>query len=169
MNDYKQQRASTARSSTLFGVVIAVLAHMFLLVYGVFSGIKYLYPPPEEQSFLIDFSEQEPRPIVQQRRGTEPTMEEIDPTKPLELVQRSESPIQGKKANKAPEAQIDDHGDVEVPDPPKEKEIDRRALFRAADNETDKDTLAPQTAGRKGSVTHPDSSSIAARVNAVSY
>ncbi|MCD8313448.1 MAG: energy transducer TonB, partial [Bacteroidales bacterium] len=39
-----------------------------------------------------------------------------------------------------------DDGDVEVPEPPREKEINRRALFHAANNTTEKDTLAPQTA-----------------------
>ena len=32
------------------------------------------------------------------------------------------------------------------PEPPREKPIDKRALFHAADNNTVKDTLAPQTA-----------------------
>ena len=41
---------------------------------------------------------------------------------------------------------IDDHGDVEVPQPPREKEINRKALFAAADNKAKKDTLAAQTA-----------------------
>ena len=33
-----------------------------------------------------------------------------------------------------------------MPEPPRPKEINRRALFHSADNKTDKDTLAPQTA-----------------------
>ena len=41
---------------------------------------------------------------------------------------------------------MDDFGDVDIKDPAPKKEIDRRALFRAADNKTQKDTLAPQTA-----------------------
>jgi TonB family protein len=41
---------------------------------------------------------------------------------------------------------VDDFGDVETPEPPREKPIDKRALFHAADNNTVKDTLAPQTA-----------------------
>ena len=48
----------------------------------------------------------------------------------------------------APEAVNDDFGDVETPQPPRKKEIDRRALFHAADNKTRKDTLAAQTAAR---------------------
>ena len=35
---------------------------------------------------------------------------------------------------------------MEVPEPPRKQEINRRALFHAARNETVKDTLAPQSA-----------------------
>ena len=41
---------------------------------------------------------------------------------------------------------MDDFGDVDIKDPEPKKEIDRRALFRTADNKTQKDTLAAQTA-----------------------
>lgn len=41
---------------------------------------------------------------------------------------------------------MDDFGDVDIKDPEPKKEIDRRALFRAADKKTQKDTLAAQTA-----------------------
>ena len=65
-------------------------------------------------------------------------------------MQRSEAQEKGTKANEAPEARGDDFGDVEKYEPSREKEIDRRALFHAADNKTDKDTLAPQTAREPG-------------------
>ena len=61
-------------------------------------------------------------------------------------MQKSEAQLEGTKANEAPEATVDDFGDVETPEPPREKPIDKRALFHAADNNTVKDTLAPQTA-----------------------
>jgi hypothetical protein len=41
---------------------------------------------------------------------------------------------------------VDDFGDVDIVEKPREKEINRRALFPTADNKTQKDTLAPQTA-----------------------
>ena len=149
MADYLDKRKHTEKLSWVTGLGLTVLAHACLVVFGVFSGIKYLYPPPQEQTFLIDFTEPEPEPVLQEFNGTLPQSEEIDRSKPLELVQRSESPVQGKNANEAPEAKVDDFGDVEVKDPePPKKEINQRALFRAADNKTDKDTLAPQTASR---------------------
>ena len=43
---------------------------------------------------------------------------------------------------------MDDYGDVEKYEPPREKPIDKRALFHAANNKSDKDTLAPQTASK---------------------
>ena len=63
-------------------------------------------------------------------------------------MQRSEAQNKGTKSNEAPEAKVDDFGDVDIKQPEREKEIDRRALFHAADNKTKKDTLAPQTADK---------------------
>ena len=37
---------------------------------------------------------------------------------------------------------------MDIKEPPREKEIDRRALFHAADNKTQKDTVAPQVADK---------------------
>ena len=76
--------------------------------------------------------------------GTQPKAEE--PSKEIELVQESHAQHIGTKANEAPEATVGDNGDVEVPEPVQEKPIDRRALFSAANNKTEKDTLAAQTA-----------------------
>ena len=69
-----------------------------------------------------------------------------DPTQPINLVQQSEAQLEGTKANEAPEATVDDFGDVETPEPPRETPINKKALFSAANNNTTKDTLAPQTA-----------------------
>ena len=63
-------------------------------------------------------------------------------------MQRSEAQHEGTNSNEAPEATVDDFGDVDIVEPKREKEIDRRALFHAADNKTDKDTLAQQTADK---------------------
>ena len=53
--------------------------------------------------------------------------EEIDKTKPVELIQRSESPHRSEKANKTAEAKPDDFGDVETP--VQKEEINKNALF----------------------------------------
>jgi outer membrane biosynthesis protein TonB len=103
-------------------------------------------PPPEQEQILIEFDEPEIQKPRQTWDGTRPRAIEPDPSKDVNLVQRSEAQNEGNKSNEAPEATVDEVGDVEVPEPKREKEIDRRALFSAANNKTQKDTLAPQTA-----------------------
>ncbi len=148
MADYRQERERQQRNSTMVGIGLAVGLHVLLAVFGTFSGLKYLYPPPEEQTFLIDFSADVAEPIRQIYGGRQPVAEEIDRSRPIELVQASEAQHEGTKANEAAEATVDDFGDVETYEPPREKPIDKRALFHAADNKTEKDTLAAQTASK---------------------
>lgn len=150
MKDYEGKRARTEKDSILFALAYTVTIHIAAVVFGVSAGLKYIYPPPPEQTFLIDFTEEEEevRHPVQQKRGSTPQVEEPDRTKPIELVQRSEAQEKGSKENKAPEATVDDFGDVEKYEPAREKPIEKRALFHAADNKSDKDTLAPQTASK---------------------
>jgi TonB family protein len=89
--------------------------------------MKYLYPPPQEQAFLIDF-EEEPVPEVKRSdAGKQPEAEEIDLSKEVEIVQQSKSPVKSEKPNKTAEAKPDSHGDVEVPAP--KEEINKNALF----------------------------------------
>lgn len=148
MEKYRLDRIRQEKVGRVTGVALAVSLHILLAVFGIFTGLKYIYPPPQETSFVIDFTEAEPQKPVQARNGTQPLAEQIDKTKNIELVQRSEAQHKGTKANKAPEAKVDDFGDVDVKQPVREKEIDKRALFHAADNKTNKDTLAAQTASK---------------------
>jgi len=125
--------------SNMFGIVLTVIFHIALLIIGVGSGLKYNYPPPEEKAILMDFiSEEEPKPI-EVAAGIEPRVPNPNPEEEVRLVQRSDGPVEGTKSNEALEATVGDDGDVEVPEPPR-KEINRRALFSAADNNK-KDTL----------------------------
>lgn len=125
------------------GIGLTAVFHALLLVLCFSSGLKYIYPPPQEQAVLMEFPE-EPLP-EQVEVGSEPRSETPDPEAPVQLVKRSESPVKGTKANKAEEATVGDDGDVEVPEP--KREIDRRALFPSAANNK-KDTLAPQTSSQ---------------------
>lgn len=143
---YQDKRKRQNKLSVVTGMALTVTIHAFVAVFGVFSGLKYIYPPPEEKTILIDFSESEREKPRQVRTGTQPRAVNAEPKKELELVQSSEAQHEGTKANEAPEATVGPDGDVEVPEPPRKKEIDRRALFGAADNKTNKDTLAAQTA-----------------------
>lgn len=129
------------------GVTLTVVMHLAIFACCFFMGFKYLDPPPPEQEqILIEFDEPEIRRPRQTWDGTRPRAVEPDPSKDINLVQRSEAQNEGTKSNEAPEATVDDFGDVDVPEPKREKEINRKALFSAADNKTRKDTLAAQTA-----------------------
>lgn len=147
MEQYLRERERQERKSRVTGVALTVSMHIALLVCCLITGFTYLDPPPPEQEqILIEFDE----PVIQKPKqtwdGTKPRAVEPDPEKDINLVQRSEAQNKGTKSNEAPEAKVDEFGDVETPKPKREKEIDRRALFSAADNKTQKDTLAAQTA-----------------------
>lgn len=145
--NYRKLRDKNNRQSTVAGIVLAVALHAGLVLTLLGSGLTYLDPPPPEESFLIDFTQViEQEPMEQRVTSQQPQAEEPDPSRDHQLVQRSEAQHVGKKANKAPEATVGDKGDVEVKEPPREKPIDKRALFSAANNKAEKDTLAPQTA-----------------------
>ncbi|MBQ9184684.1 MAG: cell envelope integrity protein TolA [Bacteroidales bacterium] len=145
--DYRKLRDKNNRQSNVSGILLAVGLHAALAVVLLSTGLTYLDPPPPEESFVIDFTQViEEEPMQQRVTTQQPQVEEPDKTREHELVKRSEAQHVGKKANKAPEATVGDKGDVEVKEPPREKPIDKRALFSAANNKADKDTLAPQTA-----------------------
>ncbi len=144
----RQKNSRQERNSRAAGIILTVVVHILLFAGVTTSGLKYLYPPPPEQSMLIEFTDDEPLIMEPEQRqdGAQPRAADADPEEELNLVQKSEAQMQGTAANEAPEATTGDDGDVEVPEPPREQTIDRRALFQAPKNDTKKDTLAPQSA-----------------------
>lgn len=144
---YLQVREKQARRSRTTGVALTIVLHAGLVAGGAISGFTYLDPPPpEKEMIVIDFTEPEIEKPKQIWNGTRPQAVNPDPTQPINLVQQSEAQHEGTKTNEAQESIVDDFGDVDIKDPEPKKEIDKRALFRAADNKTKKDTLAAQTA-----------------------
>lgn len=142
---YIREREKQNKVSRTAGAVLTVSIHVGLAASCFFAGFTYLDPPPpEKEQILIEFEETEVRKPKQTWNGTRPRAEVA--SKEINLVQQSEALHKGSKTNEAPEATVGDKGDVEVPEPPREKPIDRRALFSAANNKTEKDTLAAQTA-----------------------
>lgn len=140
---YERNRQNAVSRTT--GVVLTVAVHACLIACCFITGFTYLDPPPpEKEQILIEFEEAEVKKPKQTWKGTSPRAEVA--SKDINLVQQSEAQHLGTKSNEAPEATVGDKGDVEVPEPPREKPIDRRALFSAANNKTEKDTLAAQTA-----------------------
>lgn len=147
---YKKERERQEKIARAVGLSTAVLINLSFIAVGSTTGMKYLYPPPEEQSLLLDFSDYEAEIPEQVLTGTQPRSAEARPEEEVQLIQQSQAQNEGTELNEAKEAVTDDFGDVEVKEPPRKKEIDRRALFHAADNKTRKDTLAPQTAAKPG-------------------
>ena len=142
---YIQERDKQNKVSKATGLVLTAAVHAALVACCFVAGFTYLDPPPpEKEQILIEFEEMEIKKPKQTWKGTKPRAEV--PSKDINLVQQSEAQHLGTKTNEAPEATVGDKGDIEVPEPPREKPIDRRALFSAADNKTEKDTLAAQTA-----------------------
>ncbi len=125
------------------GLGLTVVFHALLLTLCFSSGLKYIYPPPQEQAILMEFPE-EPLPELVEV-GTQPRSETPNPETEPVLVKRADAPVEGHKVNEAPEAAVGDDGDVEVAEP--KHEIDRRALFPSAANNK-KDTVAPQTSSQ---------------------
>ena len=142
---YMHERQRQQTRSIISGGALAFVINGMLVAGLCMGGFTYLDPPPpEKEQILIEFDEVEIKKPRQRRDGTKPRAEE--PSKEIKLVQQSEAQNIGTKTNEAQESTVGDKGDVEVPEPPRKKEINRRALFSAADNKTQKDTLAAQTA-----------------------
>ena len=141
-------RHKRERNARITGIILSAIAHVCALALVSTSGLKYIYPPPQEQSMLIDFTEAPE--LVQQPQGQEPLAEEVDLTRPVELAQRSESPYVADKPNETPQTQPDPVGDVEVPAPePKEPALDPRASFPGMSRK-DTSHTAPHAAAEAG-------------------
>ena len=142
---YLNERERQERKSRVTGIALTTFMHVMVLILCFQTGLTFLDPPPPEQEqILIEFEEPEIQKPKQTLDGTKPQAENADPSRDISLVQKSEAQHEGTKSNEAPEAAVDDFGDVDVKEP--KKEINRKALFSAADNKTQKDTLAAQTA-----------------------
>ena len=104
MQPYLRSREQQDKRARLTGLAATVLLHAVALVICLTSGLKYLDPPPPETSFLIDFEEDvlEPEKPVQTKVGRQPQAEETDPTAPVELVQKAESPHVSDRPNRTP-------------------------------------------------------------------
>ncbi len=130
MKPYQKTRAERERKSVIIGLLLTIGIHAGALTLVSFTGIKYLWPPPGENTFLLDFEEDEV-PELKPVYGREPRGEDADMEKPVEIVQRSESPNESLAANLTPETRPDDFGDVPVQEPAHEEEpkLDPRAAF----------------------------------------
>ncbi|MBO4434489.1 MAG: hypothetical protein J5769_03430, partial [Bacteroidales bacterium] len=59
MQPYLRTRGQRDKDATVTGLIITGSVHVLAVVAGLLFGLTYLYPPPPELSFLVDFTEQE--------------------------------------------------------------------------------------------------------------
>lgn len=125
----RQYREYDEHKARLTGVIMTVVLHVCAIALVSFSGLKYIWPPPQENTFLLDFSEEEEIEMI--RRGNEVRGEDVNPEEHVEIVQRSQSPNQSTAQNLTPETRPDDFGDVDTPapEPKEEPKLDPRAAF----------------------------------------
>ena len=144
MQPYLRSRQTEDKRARWTGLAATVAVHVLALVFCLTAGLKYLDPPPPETSFLIDFEEESEENVtpVETKVGRQPQAEETDPEKPVELVQKAESPHVSDRPNKTPATKENGHGDVEVPTPPQKEEpkLDPRASFPGMSQKDDKAT-----------------------------
>ena len=130
------------------GTMSAIGFSLFLFIFCSFMTISPTVKPRDTE-ILIDMEPEELPKLepqkIEVKAGKEPRTEVPQPKQPVKLVQKSEAQTVAKRPNLSQESTVGDKGDVEVPEPPREKEINKRALFSSAQN-TDKDTLAQQVA-----------------------
>jgi TonB family protein len=131
------------------GILSTIVFNGLLVLVGAVAGLPYLYPPPPEVSTVIEFEpiEELEEQKIEMGADIQPRSENADPTQDVRLVQNSEAPLVAQRANESSETTVGEEGDVEIPEPERDHEIDQRALFPSADN-SDKDTLAAQVADR---------------------
>ena len=110
------------------GVILTLAVHLVLVAFAPLSKLTYLYPPPQEQSMLIEF---EDSPLPQDPlMDKAPRAENPDLQEEVRLVQKSESVYQASRENLTAQSSSDDFGDVPTPESEVEKEaLDPRASF----------------------------------------
>lgn len=152
MQPYQRDRQKKEKDAGVTGILFTLGFHAVALVVLLTGGLTYLDPPPPERTSLLiefeDVDEVKQKPV--QRTGRQPQAEEIDITKPVELVQKSTSPYVNDRPNVTPETKPDTHRDVETPAPePKEPKLDPRASFPGMSKEDNKATT-PHSASESG-------------------
>ena len=151
MEKYRREQERQLKNSRVAGGALAFCLCLVAFLLLEYRGLTYMDPPPPDESpITLDFTAIEEIKVKpkQEWNGTRPTVENPDPERPTELVKHSEAPVEGTRENLAQASTVDDFGDVERTEPPREEPINKKALFSAAQNVADKDTLAPQTSSQ---------------------
>lgn len=157
MQPYLRTRGESERNATVTGLVITGAVHLLAAVACLLFGLTYLYPPPPELTFLMDFSEDiemvEEVPVPG-NPGPEAQAEEPNNEEKVELVQQSTATHTSTKPNTTPSTKPDTHGDVPVDKPEKEPELDPRASFPGMST-SDNTSTTPHSATETGETNTP--------------
>jgi len=132
MQPYLRTRGKREKDANVTGLVVTGVVHVAAAIVCLLFGLTYLYPPPPELSFLVDFTEETElveEEFVPADNGLEAQAQDADPENEVEMVQRSESPHQSTRPNTTPATRPDPHGDVETPHPDTPAALDPRASF----------------------------------------
>ena len=93
MKQYLRDRKKKSETATVTGVVLTVAVHLVALLFCSFTGIKYLYPPPQEQAFLIENKAAEGKPDDFGDVETPVQKEEIDRNSLFPGMSRKDSSV----------------------------------------------------------------------------
>ncbi len=144
---YWEDRKIQGKKAKLIGFGVTLFCHLILFFILFFSGLKYLYPPPPESTFLLDFTEQPKVKVKQEFKGTAPKVKKPNKKKEIKLIQKSKSPYTAEKKNTTVASKQDDFGDVETIKQKEEPKIDPRASFPGM-SKKDSSTTAPDVADK---------------------
>lgn len=129
MKGYLRDRQAQEKVSRWTGVGLTVAVHVIVVLCFVFSGFRYVWPPPQEK-ILIAFEDIDDLPLPEKppvKRG-DVAAEEVDLEKPVEEVVAAQSPLTSSTRNDATAANPTENGDVEIPKTP-ETPLDPKAVF----------------------------------------
>jgi len=101
VKEFDQIREREQKKAAAFGAVLTVLTHVCAVLFISFTGLKYIWPPPEENSFVVDFIEEEIPEPEEKIETAAPQSEHPDMEAPVKVVQQSKLPDPGPV--KAPE------------------------------------------------------------------
>lgn len=136
MKEYLRLREKERKRSGISGVILTLTLHLSLVAVCATSGLKYLDPPPQEDSFVLDFTEV-PEEEISLKQNPDPASDQ--------------SPFEGRIENLTPQTKTDEVGDVDLPapEPKQEPQLDARASFPGM---AKKDTTltAPHSAVKSG-------------------
>ena len=148
MNRTEQSNKKNERTGRKIGLFCTVAAHaaLFFIFFNIALEPEYILP--DNSIIVLEFTpEPEPPKPIEVMAGNEPKAIKANPQEEVRLVQQSQGQEVGVKPNVAQESTMGNDGDVPKPEPVREKPINKRALFSAANNNK-KDTLAAKTAER---------------------